>query len=147
MKDPDLLREAARLEREYPMQKIEAAQFENFFEKRLEIYNSDRMKVTEEEAEQERLMGRVQDANSVFLAARKGDTSTKQREQALQSLENAYFKYKEIISNLEAGRKFYNDLAKILSAFRDECRNFAYQRRAEASQIESYVCTPPFMAI
>jgi programmed cell death 6-interacting protein len=124
------------------MQKIEPAQFENFFERRLEIYNSDRTKVTEDEVEQERLLDRVKDANSVFLAARKGDTSTRQREQALQSLENAYFKYKEIISNLEAGRKFYNDLAKILSAFRDDCRHFAYQRRAEASQMESYVPFP-----
>jgi programmed cell death 6-interacting protein len=134
-----LLREAARLEREYPMQKIEAAQFENFFERRLEIYNTDKSRVSEEETEQDKLMKRVQDANAVFLAARKGDTSTKQREQALQSLENAYFKYKEIISNLEAGRKFYNDLAKIVSTFRDECRNFAYQRRVEAAQMESYV--------
>ena len=142
-----MLREAARLEREYPMQKIEAAQFENFFERRLEIYSTDKKRVVEEATEQDNLLKRVQEANAAFLVARKGDTSTKQREQALQSLENAYFKYKEIISNLEAGRKFYNDLAKIVSAFRDECRNFAYQRRAEAAQMEMYVPTPEVLTL
>ncbi len=39
--NPELLREAARLERERPMQKIEAVQFEEFFDKRLERYQID----------------------------------------------------------------------------------------------------------
>jgi programmed cell death 6-interacting protein len=137
--DAELLKEAARLEREYPMQKIEAAQFESLFEKRLELYDADKTGLGDEETEQTQLTSRIIQTNATFVAARKGDTSTKQREQALQSLENAYSKYKEIISNMEAARKFYNDLAKIVSAFRDECRNFAYQRRADASQIEGYV--------
>ena len=58
-------------------------------------------------AEEEGLLKRLQDANASFTTARKGDSSTKEREGALQRLENAYFKYKEIVSNLEAGRKFY----------------------------------------
>jgi programmed cell death 6-interacting protein len=135
--DPDLLREAARLERDYPMQKIEAAQFEDFFEKRLQLYDVDKMMVSDEESEQQQLINRLQEVNAAFSSARKVDSSTKQREQALQSLENAYFKYKEIITNLEAGRKFYNELGRIVSMFRDECRNFAYDRRSEASQLES----------
>jgi programmed cell death 6-interacting protein len=136
--NPDLLRETARLEREFPMQKIEAAQFETFFERRLEeIYDSDKDDVTAEATEQETLLKRLQDANTAFVNARKGDTTTREREMALQRLENAYFKYKEIISNLEAGRKFYNDLAKMVSRFRDEARTFAYQRRSEASQFEA----------
>lgn len=137
--NPDLLRETARLERDFPMQKIEAAQFESFFERRLEeVYDIDKDSVVAEAQEQEQLLKRLQDANAVFATARKGDTTTREREQALQRLENAYFKYKEIISNLEAGRKFYNDLARMVTRFRDECRNFAYQRRSEASQFEAY---------
>lgn len=134
--NPDLLKETARLEREYPMQKIEAAQFEEFFEHRLQMYKPEKAMVSEEEQEQQSLMNRLQQTNSEFVKARKGDTSTKDREKALQSLENAYYKYKEIISNLDAGRKFYNDLAKIVSRFRDDCRTFAYQRRGEAAQLE-----------
>ncbi|KAF1986616.1 BRO1-domain-containing protein [Aulographum hederae CBS 113979] len=135
--NPELLQEAARLEREYPMQKIEAVQFETLFEKRLHKYDVDKTAVSEEEDEQSAIATRLTEANAAFTNARRGDSSTKQREQALQSLENAFVKYKEIISNLDAGRRFYNDLAKIVGRFRDDCRSFAYQRRAEASQVES----------
>lgn len=119
------------------MQTIEAVQFESLFDKRLQMYDVDQDMVQEEEREQSEAIKRLQDANSTFLLARRGDQSTKQREQALQNLENAYFKYKEIISNLDVGRKFYNDLAKIVNRFRDDVRNFAYQRKSEASQIEA----------
>jgi programmed cell death 6-interacting protein len=118
------------------MQTIEAVQFEALFDKRLQMYDADQNTVQEEEKEQAEATKRLQDANAAFLVARRGDQSTKKREQALQNLENAYFKYKEIISNLDVGRKFYNDLAKIVSRFRDEARGFAYQRKSEASQLE-----------
>ena len=134
--NPDLLQEAARLEREYPMQTIEAGQFEDFFDRRLEKYNTDKVMVEEEAREQQELAKQLQEANAAFVTARQGDTSTKQREQVLQSLENAYLKYREIISNLDVGRKFYNDLAKIVGRFRDDSRTFVYQRRADSSQIE-----------
>lgn len=137
----DLLREAARLEREYPMQTIETSQFEDFFDKRLQRYASDQAELAEEENEQHELMTRVQQANTAFIAARRGDSSTKDREQALQNLENAYLAYKEIIANLDTGRKFYNDLAAMVARFRDECRAFAYQRRAEAAQLEGDLST------
>jgi len=143
--NPELLREAARLEREYPMQKIEAGQFEEFFERRLlSKFDVDKHTVTEEEREQQALVKRLQDTNAAFTTARRGDESTKQREKALQSLENAYFKYKEIITNLEAGRKFYNDLARIVTRFRDDSRAWAYERRREAGMFEAYVLPVSF---
>ena len=119
------------------MQKIEPAQFEHLFERRLERYDSDRQVVVDEEQEQKQLESQIQEANKNFLLTRRGDTSSKEREQALQRLENAFFKYKEIVSNLNASRKFYNDLANIVNRFRDDCKNFAYQRRIEATQWES----------
>ena len=120
------------------MQKIEPVQFENLFEDRLQCYDSDRAMVSEEQVEQKGVASRLRDANTAFVAARVGDTSTKKREQALQRLENGYIKYKEIVSNLNTGRKFYNDLASIVSRFRDDAKTFAYQRRVEAGQLESY---------
>lgn len=98
--------------------------------------------IVEEQEEQEEISSRLKEANASFLQARRGDSSTHEREQALQKLENAYNKYKETVSNLDVGRKFYNDLAKIVSRFRDDCRNFAYQRRTEAGQLEAYVLLP-----
>ncbi|KAL6714887.1 pH-response regulator protein palA/rim20 [Lecanora helva] len=132
-----ILAETARLEREFPMQKIEPAQFENLFEHRLKRYDEYRDLISTESQEQDQVISQLRDANAAFTTARKGDSSTKDREQALQRLENAYLKYKEIVNNLNTGRKFYNDLARIVSRFRDECKNFAYERRAEANQLES----------
>ena len=131
-----LLAETARLEREFPMQKIEAIHFEDLFEKRLQLYDDDRIMVSDEKEEQEHVSTQLQEANTAFTNVRRGDTSTREREQALQRLENAYVAFKEIMSNLDTGRKFYNDLAKIVNRFRDECRDFRYQRRMEAGQIE-----------
>ncbi|KAL9027003.1 MAG: hypothetical protein Q9196_004412, partial [Gyalolechia fulgens] len=132
-----ILAETARFEREYPMQKIEPAMFENLFEDRLERYEGDKVIIAREKESQSQLATRIQEANAAFVTARRGDSSTKEREQALQRLENAYFKYKEIVSNLNTGRKFYNDLATIVTRFTDGCRNFAYQRRVEAGQMET----------
>ncbi|KAI4182542.1 MAG: hypothetical protein LQ348_004828 [Seirophora lacunosa] len=136
-----ILAETARFEREYPMQKIEPAMFENLFEDRLEQYEKIRRVVSEEKESQPQLVVRIQEANAAFVTARRGDSSTKEREQALQRLENAYFKYKEIVSNLNTGRKFYNDLATIVTRFTDECRDFAYHRRVEAGQMETDLST------
>ncbi|GAM87201.1 hypothetical protein ANO11243_052230 [Dothideomycetidae sp. 11243] len=132
----DLLQEAARLEREQPTQSLEAVQFEDFFDKRLEMYKSDRDGASAEEKEQEELLSNLRHANHAFISARGADTSTREREAALQKLENAYLTYKEIISNLETGRSFYNDLAAVVTRFRDDCRTFVHQRRSEASQME-----------
>ncbi|KAL8651695.1 MAG: hypothetical protein Q9210_003103, partial [Variospora velana] len=139
-----ILAETARFEREYPMQKIEPAMFESLFEDRLEQYEEDRRVVSEEKESQSQLVVRIQEANAAFITARRGDSSTKEREQALQRLENAYFKYKEIVSNLNTGRKFYNDLATIVTRFTDECRDFAYHRRMEAGQMETLVALSLF---
>jgi programmed cell death 6-interacting protein len=140
-----ILAETARLEREYPNQVIVPAHFEDFFEERLKLYDPDLSGLKSEAEEQERLTQLLESANSSFVAARKGDTSSREREQALQRLENAYFQYKEIVSNLEVGRKFYNDLAKIVGRFRDACKAFVYERRDEAVRLEKYVTSASFI--
>lgn len=121
------------------MQAIQASQFEDLFEEHLRLYDSDRDMVAQDQHDQDQIAVQVREANREFTRANKGDSSTKDREKALQELENGYIKYKEIISNLEVGRKFYNDLARIVGRFRDDCKAFVHQRRMEASQIEAYV--------
>lgn len=144
----ELLKEAARLEREFPMTKIEAVQFEDFFDKRLERYNPDRELPSVERTEQERVLSTLTDANRAFDSARHGDASSasREREQALQRLENAYFGYKELVQNLETGRKFYNDLVGIVNKFRDDCRKYSYDRRSEAGHLEADILTSMSMA-
>jgi programmed cell death 6-interacting protein len=134
--DPVLLAEAARLEREFPMQKIEAAQFEDLFEKRLRRYDDDLIMVRDEKEDQEQLITQLREAHTAFNASKQGQESNRSREQALQRLENAYLKFKEILGNLDSARKFYNDLARIVNGFREECQQFRYSRRVEAGQLE-----------
>ncbi|KAH3074367.1 hypothetical protein KXW78_005350 [Aspergillus fumigatus] len=141
-----LLKETARLEREFPMQPIQASQFEDLFEDQLHLYDSDLEMVAQEQHDQDQIAAQVREANRAFTRAHKGDASTKEREKALQELENGYLKYKEIISNIEVGRKFYNDLAKIVGRFRDDCKAFVHQRRMEASQLESDIASAAAMA-
>lgn len=136
-KDHVILAETARLERDFPMQKIEPAQFENLFEEHLQRYDEDKKMISIESDEQDQLSSRLKAANAAFTNARRGDSSTKEREKALQRLENAYVQYKDIVNSFNTGRKFYNDLAKMVGKFRDECKNFTYQRRAEAGDLES----------
>lgn len=131
-----ILSEAARLEREYPSQTIAAVHFEDFFDQRLTKYDGDSASLAAEEEEQEHLAQALVEANERFVAARKGDTSSREREVALQRLENTYFMYKEIVSNLDVGRKFYNDLARIVGRFREGARGFVYERREEALGLE-----------
>lgn len=135
--DSALLEETARLEREFPMQKIQPSQFEGLFEKHLRRYDSDRNMLAEEQRKQDELGEQLREANKVFTAARRGDSSTKEREKALQDLEIGYLKYKEIVSNIDTGRKFYNDLARIVGRFREDCKKFVNQRRLEASRMET----------
>lgn len=136
---PALRAESHRLEREFPMQPVSASQFEHLFEERLEAYEADRENLQLEQEDQDQLSQRIREANRAFNDARKGETEqvTKSRERALQDLEMGYVKYKEIVQNLENGRKFYNDLAGHVSRFRDGVRTAVAQRRQEASELEA----------
>ncbi|KAF8825086.1 hypothetical protein HHX47_DHR7000235 [Lentinula edodes] len=72
-----------------------------------------------------------QTENELFLQSRKSSESVKAREQALQSLDLSYYKYKEIMQNLEEGVNFYNDLSAILLQFKDACRQWCNERKHE----------------
>lgn len=138
-----ILAETARLEREYPTTPVVPSHFEGFFDKRLSrTYDSDLASLKTESEEQEKLLQQLEIANASFTKARAGDTSTREREQALQKLEMAYYKYKEMVNNVDGGRKFYNDLAKIVGRFRDGCKAFVTERREEAKRAEADLSTP-----
>lgn len=138
-----ILAEAAQLERNNPLRKLEPVHFEPLFEARLSSrYSADRSLIPEESEAQSDLCDRLREANNSFNACRKGEAVNPEREQALQALENAYLKHREIMGNLDVGRKFYNDLAKLLVRFRDDSRQFVYNRRVQAGQFEVYVSPP-----
>ncbi|KJZ71849.1 pH-response regulator protein palA [Hirsutella minnesotensis 3608] len=148
---PDILREAARLERNYPSTAIVPAHFEDFFEKRLDrLYEPELEGMDKEAEEQEALLASVERANREFDSQRRkvSDRGLREREQALQKLDSAYFKYKEVVSNLEVGRKFYNDLSKIVGqGFRDVVKEWVAQRQMDARALEEELSMPPLSTL
>ncbi|CAP62114.1 uncharacterized protein PODANS_5_130, partial [Podospora anserina S mat+] len=146
----DIMAEAARLERTYPNTPIVPAHFEDFFDKRLDsLYESELEALEKEQADQEKIMSEIQRANRDFESQKKviGESGNREREKALQRLDNAYYKYKEIVSNIEVGRKFYNDLSRIVEQFRNQARSWVNERRQEARMLEEYVALSSFLAV
>lgn len=135
----DIMAEAARLERAFPAIPIVPAHFEDFFEKRLDsLYESELEQIEKERADQEKTVADLQAGNREFEAQKRsiGDRGSHDREKALQRLDNAYYKYKEIMNNVEVGRKFYNDLSRIVEQFRNQARHWVNERRKEARVLE-----------
>ncbi|EHA48564.1 pH-response regulator protein palA/RIM20 [Pyricularia oryzae 70-15] len=145
---PDILRETGRLERAYPGTTLAAAHFDDFFERRLDsLYEDDLALLERETAEQEKCLNEVSRVNREFESQRRAagadKAGGKEREAALQKLDSAFYKYKEIVSNVEVGRKFYNDLSKIVGTFRDTCRTWVAERRKDARSLEDEISMPP----
>src|SRR5690606_27263350 len=119
----------------YPNTPILPAHFEDFFDKRLDrLYEPELEAVEKERTDQEKLVADLERANSEFESQKRsiGERGNHEREKALQRLDSAYYKYKEIVSNVEVGRKFYNDLSRIVEAFRNQARHWVNERRKEA---------------
>lgn len=112
------------------------------FERRLSTrYSAELTSLQNESVEQLRLESRLRETNTGFTNIRKLDSSTQEREAALQALENGYFKYREIVQNLETGRKFYNDLGKLLARLRETVKGWCLERMSEAKTLESDLVT------
>lgn len=105
--------------------------FEPIFDKALEKYERIKADMGAETAKQEALLARVRENNDAFIRDRKDDPRVKRREVALQEMDMAYWKYKEISDNLTEGLNFYNQLAEILRQFKGTCTGFFNSRRAD----------------
>ncbi|KAF9048660.1 BRO1-like domain-containing protein [Panaeolus papilionaceus] len=105
--------------------------FEDILAEELAKFDKFLSEMVDLERKQRELLGNIELKNKEFLDSRKDDPAVKDRANALQSLELAYFKYREIGRNLEEGFKFYNDLAGILIKFKDVCRAWSLHRSQE----------------
>ncbi|KAI0671768.1 BRO1-domain-containing protein [Trametes maxima] len=112
---------------------VQPAMFEDILDEELSKYDKFRVQLEENGEKQEELLRSVKERHAEFIRSRKEDVIVKERELALQSLDLAYHKYKEIVRNLEEGQQFYNDFSTLLSDFRAACKDYASARREEAS--------------
>lgn len=102
---PTLLKKAAELTSKSPLVKIEAAQFEDMFVEELRKYDSFIMAVDKEDEQQNKILKQLNESYHQYQANLNVQTVTTKREKALQNLNQAYLKYKEIKTNLTEGLK------------------------------------------
>jgi programmed cell death 6-interacting protein len=57
------------------------------------------------------------------------------REQALQTMDMAYSKYRELSANLIEGLKFYNSLVKLMSELRDHIKQWHQSRQMDIAEL------------
>ncbi|KAG1750758.1 ALIX V-shaped domain binding to HIV-domain-containing protein [Suillus lakei] len=126
---PKVLTAAASLEHGIEMS---AVMFEDVSDNELAKYDKFIQGLTEGRKKQEEILSSIKSTNDAFIQSRKQDPAVKDREQALQFLDLAYSHYKEIIRNLDEGLKFYNDMAGILTNFKEACKIWSSARSREA---------------
>ncbi|KAG1871986.1 BRO1-like domain-containing protein [Suillus tomentosus] len=126
---PKILAAAANLEHKIEMS---AVMFEDVSDNEFAKYDKFIQGLTEGRKKQEEILSSIKSTNDAFIQSRKQDPAIKDREQALQFLDLAYSHYREIIRNLDEGLKFYNDMAGILTNFKEACKIWSGARSREA---------------
>ncbi|ORX60276.1 hypothetical protein DM01DRAFT_317874 [Hesseltinella vesiculosa] len=132
---PALLKKAAELTAKSPVVKIDPAQFEDLFVEHLRKYDSFLMKVDEEDEFQAQVLRDMSRLCKDHAHTQSPSIGPSKRDKALQNLSQAYAMFKEIKVNLSEGMKFYEDHAKGLMNFRDNCRDYFYMRQSEAGSM------------
>lgn len=122
--------------------KVEPGMFEDVSDKALEKYDRFVQEVKATETSQEDLLEQLRARNMEFLRSRRDDPALKEREHALQSLDLAYHKYREIKKNLDEGTKFYNGLATILTEYKEECESWSRGRKLEIRSLVHAIQNP-----
>ncbi|KAG5728797.1 hypothetical protein E4T56_gene6254 [Termitomyces sp. T112] len=110
---------------------VTPAMFEDVSDEELAKYDKFLVEMSDTRQRQVAIIAEIQRLNELFLRSRKDDPAVKEREHALQNLDLAYHKYREIMGNLDEGIKFYNDLATILLQFKETCKTWSRVRNQQ----------------
>ncbi|KAF7794805.1 hypothetical protein EIP86_005947 [Pleurotus ostreatoroseus] len=129
---PRIVRAAAAVEQ---WTEVQPSMFEDVIDEALVKYDKYREDIEAGEQVQEVLLESITERHRLFIQSRKQDPSVTDRERALQSLDLAYHKYREITRNLDEGLQFYNDFGNILTQFRETCRDWTDRRRDEMQEL------------
>jgi programmed cell death 6-interacting protein len=84
---------------------VEAAHFEPLFDKEMQPFETLREEIDASEGAQEERLEIIRQRNEAFVESRKVDSLIQKREQALQTMDLAYSKYRELSANLVEGLK------------------------------------------
>lgn len=126
---PSIISVASNVDR---WEELTPAMFVDLSDKELAKYDRFIQELAEGKKNQEGILEAIKSKNEQFLLSRKEDPAVKDREAVLHRLDMAHAKYLEITRNLDEGRKFYNEMASILSRFKEACKLWSNQRSQEA---------------
>ncbi|TFY77999.1 hypothetical protein EWM64_g6012 [Hericium alpestre] len=133
---PRILKAAASVER---WTEVHASMFDDILDEELVKFEKFHHDIVQGGTRQEELLDAIKVENEAFLLSRKDDPSVREREHALQSLDLAYHKYKELIRHLDEGFQFYNSFAGILMSFKESCKDWTRTRRDEIHSLSRSV--------
>ncbi|KAI0034549.1 BRO1-domain-containing protein [Vararia minispora EC-137] len=139
---PRIMRAATAFER---WAEVHPSMFEDVLEEEIAKFEKFRDEIREGGQRQDELLETLKAGfrphstrMDAFLASRQEEPQVKEREHALQSLDLAYHKYKDILRHLDEGLQFYNDLSAILMHFQQTCKEWAALRRDELRCVPSF---------
>lgn len=117
---------------------IDPKLFEPFYEKHLKMFEVDFKYLQDEKSKQKTLEDKIHVLNEKFKLAIEYHQIKSQadRQTILQSLERAYTKYLQLLSDLNEGTHFYSELIKNGNNLLRECDEYINQRRIEGRQLE-----------
>lgn len=120
---------------------IDERSFEDVYEKHITMFNSDLRFLEDLKHAQIALEGNIDDLNQEFESEYQHTNNESQckRQEVLQTLENVYTKYLELISNLNEGSKFYSDFIIKSNSVLKECDEYVYHRRVEGRELELFL--------
>lgn len=117
---------------------IEPAKFENVYERHIKFFNNDLKYLDLLKEQQMALEKKIHAVNLSLTQARSFncDVSQQRRLEALQTFEEAYVQYLELISNLNHASRFYSDFLEKGSTVLRDADDFLYNRRELARELE-----------
>ncbi|KAG8936097.1 pH-response regulator protein palA/rim20 [Tulasnella sp. 418] len=127
-----IAREATGIER---WTEVKPEMFEDAISEELAKYETFKEELDINESEQDDILHSIRAANEAFLQSRREDSSIKERQQVLQSLDDAYHHYHEVANHLCEGLEFYNKLATVLIDLKESVKRWVDGRNQEVKWV------------
>lgn len=117
--------------------KISHRKFEPVYESHIKAFNTDLQLVDDLKQKQMDLEKKIHEKNLQLLEVRQSSAHAAhdKRHQALQSFEEAYVQYLDLVSNLNQASKFYADFLDKGNAVLHDVDHYLYERREEAREL------------
>lgn len=105
--------------------------FEPIFEESLKKYQEMKNQIVELRSKHLEYIEKLREKNKIFESNHMSNASVRQREHALQSLEEGYQNYKTLSGNFKEGIKFYQEFMKLLQQLKMDIDDYCLSRKIE----------------